>query len=148
MLNYMAKFKDILVWREFDSAEHNARNKVHTIASLNYLAAGVVLIGSVLGSIGTSLTNPYRNNSSVNEHSITSEKLQNLRAYQCQVPSFHFAPELKPQVDQLRKSIDDLVNESQVKLAHLENESDYLQYKEWLDTYGILLFVECLVLVR
>jgi len=119
-----------------DRDKYNANLKVRDVCRMSYLGAGFLLMASFVGVVGTMTVDPYRNNPSVQEHRVVEEKLRNLRDYKTQVPSFYFAPELKPALENVSSSLDNLVQESKDKLEALEKAPDYVQDKEWMDNHG------------
>jgi len=119
-----------------DRNKYNANVKVRDVSRMSYLGAGFLLMASFVGAVGTMAVDPYSNNPSVTEHRVVEEKLRNLRDYQNRVPSFSFAPELKPALENVSTSLDNLVQESKDKLEALEKAPDYVQDKEWMDNHG------------
>jgi hypothetical protein len=121
---------------ELNGKRHDTWNKITTVSNMIYTGLGVVFLGGLMGIAGTCLMDPYSNNPSVVEHRKVEQKLQDLKGYQSQIPSFYFAPELKQPLQNLQKSIDGLVGETQAKLKSLESEEDYIQDHEWLANHG------------
>ncbi|MFA5724194.1 MAG: hypothetical protein WC979_08110 [Candidatus Pacearchaeota archaeon] len=121
---------------EISEKKYNAETRIHNISKMSYLGAGFLVMASFVGIMGTIAVNPNSNNPSVKEHRQVEEKLRNLHDYKNQVPSFYFAPELKPALKNLSKDLDNLVSENQSKLEALEKAPDYVQDREWLSKHG------------